>query len=86
MIRFTWNNDIDCPLLVFIVCSEKLNNEAMVSRKLKRHLTTKHLGETLKVYIYFECLLNSNKIAASYIIKRVTISDKALKRLLKLQN
>jgi len=75
---FTWNADTDCPLPVYIVCGEKLKNEAMVPGKLKRHLTTRHPGESLKTRLYFERLLNSNKRAASSMIKRVTISDKAL--------
>jgi hypothetical protein len=50
----------------------------MIPSKLKRHLTTKHPGESLKTRLYFERLLNSNKRAASNMIKRVTISDKAL--------
>jgi len=75
---FTWNGDTDCPLPVIVVCGEKLSNEAMVRSKMKRHITTKHLGESLKTQLYFERLLNSNKNTASSMKKRVTISDKAL--------
>lgn len=55
----------------------------MVPSKLKRHLTTKRLDESLKTRPYFEPLLNSNKKVAFNIIKRVTISDKVLEELFK---
>ncbi|XP_029344610.1 zinc finger BED domain-containing protein 5-like isoform X1 [Acyrthosiphon pisum] len=75
---FTWNGNTDCPLPICIVCGEKLSNEAMVPNKLKRHLTTIHPSESLKTRLYFERLLNSYKRAASGMVKRVIISDKAL--------
>jgi len=74
---FTWNGNTDCPLRFCIVCGEKLSNDAMVPSKLKRHLT-KHPDESFKARLYFERLLNSNKRAASSMVKRVTISNKAL--------
>jgi hypothetical protein len=76
---FTWNGDIECLLPVCIVCGENLSYEAIVPSKFKRHLTTKHPGKSLKTRPYFELHLNSNKKAASSMIKSMTISDKSLK-------
>lgn len=75
---FASNNDEDNPRPVCVVCGETLSNEAMVPSKLKRHLTTKHPGVAQKGLPYFSRLLERQNMAASKMVKRVTIADTAL--------
>lgn len=75
---FSWNKDEGNPRPVCVVCGEILSNESMAPSKLKRHLATKHPGESHKGSSYFSRLEKGLEKAATRMLKRVTATDAAL--------
>lgn len=75
---FTFNGPENRPVPQCIVCGEKLSNESMVPSKLKRHLSSKHSHLLGKDKNYFSRLLSSEEKQAKTMVRRATISEKAL--------
>jgi len=55
--EFHWTGSEDQPFPLCVICGEKMPNEGMVPRKLKRHFTTKHSHLQNKNLNYFQRLL-----------------------------
>lgn len=81
---FTFNGSENCLVLQYIVCGEKLSNESMVPSKLKRHFLAHSFGFSKHSHLlgkdkyYFSRLLSSEYKQAKTMVRRATISEKAL--------
>ena len=74
---FSWVGNNTCPILICIVCDERLSNESIVPNKLERHFKSKHPSLPTKTVDYFERLLASRKLQEDTFIKLVKVSEKA---------
>ena len=75
---FSWCDNKDAPKPLCVVCLEQLANEAMVPRKLIRHLITKHAAHAHKNKSSFQRMLSQNKKQECYMKLSFTVSEKAL--------
>ena len=74
---FHWTGSEDQPFPLCVICGEKMSNDGMVPRKLRRHFVTKHSQLTDKNLNYFRRLLQQQSKQKTIFKKWLTVSEKA---------
>ena len=75
---FTWCGSEEAPNPHCVLCGEQLANQAMVPRKLIRHLKTKHSTYSGKDKDFFQRILSQNKKQKHFMKSTFTVSEKAV--------